>query len=391
MLLCVRALVEAGFLISPKSVLDPVQLVSFLGKASCLPYPSSTSAVGGLDAASPWGRQWAAPVQLPGPAKLACVPAWSWVPGRGAGSGGVKRWTGSGNRVRACVSNSSTVLLLSWHWRLMPWPHLSAYSFGFEPCLKPSSVWAGDLLPMWMGLGTRGAGGLELLFPSLESDPSPPPPPRKYASQHTTELHAVAWAVCLAGRLGMSSVTVLCGYCQTSNPATQCPELAPIMQGRRPGPRCGLGRFGSIGYATWMLVRYVVFCVCATVDLGLGGGGRGWLLWIAAGVLPCWSTVARLGYPSPMLCPAAGVVAATGAPRRRPPAATRRPANIKAGSWQVAWWLVRHLWLGAQAWLIFQRPCARLMHSLPPPLTWQAACTAKPRKTTPVKASRRQV
>ena len=29
----VRALVEAGFLIRPKSVLDPVQLVSFLGKA----------------------------------------------------------------------------------------------------------------------------------------------------------------------------------------------------------------------------------------------------------------------------------------------------------------------------------------------------------------------
>ena len=29
----VRALVEAGFLINPKSVLDPVQLVSFLGKA----------------------------------------------------------------------------------------------------------------------------------------------------------------------------------------------------------------------------------------------------------------------------------------------------------------------------------------------------------------------
>ena len=29
----VRVLVEAGFLISPKSVLDPVQLVSFLGKA----------------------------------------------------------------------------------------------------------------------------------------------------------------------------------------------------------------------------------------------------------------------------------------------------------------------------------------------------------------------
>ena len=29
----VRALVQAGFLISPKSVLDPLHLVSFLGKA----------------------------------------------------------------------------------------------------------------------------------------------------------------------------------------------------------------------------------------------------------------------------------------------------------------------------------------------------------------------
>ena len=34
------------------------------------------------------------------------------------------------------------------------------------------------------------------------------PPPRRYASQQTTELHAVAWAVRLAVHLGLSSVTV---------------------------------------------------------------------------------------------------------------------------------------------------------------------------------------
>ena len=34
------------------------------------------------------------------------------------------------------------------------------------------------------------------------------PPPRQYTSRQTTRLHAVAWVVCLAVRLGMSCVTV---------------------------------------------------------------------------------------------------------------------------------------------------------------------------------------
>ena len=46
--------------------------------------------------------------------------------------------------------------------------------------------------------------------------------------------------------------------------------------------------------------------------------------------------VARLGYPSPVLCPAAEAAARPSA-AARVAAATRTPGNIKAGSWQVAW------------------------------------------------------
>ena len=118
------------------------------------------------------------------------------------------------------------------------------------------------------------------------------PPPRRYASQQTTEPHAVAWAVWLAVRLGMSSVTVCsdsevalaqvlslraCSHLQhqqailrsfakvlwvsglvvrlvwvpsTSNPATPCPGLTPSTRDRMPRPKCGIGISRNICCAT---------------------------------------------------------------------------------------------------------------------------------------------
>ena len=86
----VHALVEAGFLISPKSVLDPVQLVSQEGPEpnnadGGLRYPSTASAVGGMDEAGPWRRGWAAPPPLPWLAKLARASAWARMPFWGRG------------------------------------------------------------------------------------------------------------------------------------------------------------------------------------------------------------------------------------------------------------------------------------------------------------------
>ena len=88
----VRALLETRVLPSLKSVLDPVQLVFFPGKA--LNLATRTTAchtqavlqlwVGWMQPAL-WGRQWAAPPQLPGPATLACAHAWFWVPFCGRG------------------------------------------------------------------------------------------------------------------------------------------------------------------------------------------------------------------------------------------------------------------------------------------------------------------
>ena len=73
-----------------------------------------------------------------------------------------------------------------------------------------------------------------------------------------------------------------------------------------------------------------------------------------------WFPVAYLEYHSPVLCHAAEAAArpstvaraaaATGVPRRRLPAATQS---------RLAKWPVRRLWPGTQAWLVFQRPCAR--------------------------------
>ena len=87
------------------------------------------------------------------------------------------------------------------------WPHLSAYCFGSERCLNPSFVWAGDLLACVDGAHDTGRWRVGALVPFFGVR-SFYPPHRKYASQQTTELHAVAWAVRLAVRLGMSSVIV---------------------------------------------------------------------------------------------------------------------------------------------------------------------------------------
>ena len=84
------------------------------------------------------------------------------------------------------------------------WPHLTAFNFGTEECLIVSSVWPGDLLACVDG--ARDAGrwrvGVLVPFPGVRSFYLPP---RRYANQQTTELHAVDWAVRMAVRLGPSS------------------------------------------------------------------------------------------------------------------------------------------------------------------------------------------
>ena len=93
-----------------------------------------------------------------------------------------------------------------------------------------------------------------------------------------------------------------------------------------------------------------MFCVYAHVDLGLRRGGGGW--WRGAvGVLPCWSTVTRLVYPSPVLCHGAEAAArpstVTGAAFRRHAKARLHEGWVMAG--RLARWPIRRLWLGAQA------------------------------------------
>ena len=87
------------------------------------------------------------------------------------------------------------------------WPHLSAFSFGFEPFLSASSVWAGDLLACMDGARDAGRWLVGALVPFFGAR-SFYPPPQRYDSQQTSELHAAAWAVQWAVRLGMSFVTV---------------------------------------------------------------------------------------------------------------------------------------------------------------------------------------
>ena len=74
------------------------------------------------------------------------------------------------------------------------WPHLLAYHFGSESCLNPSSVWAGDLLACVDGARDAGLWRVGALVPFFGVR-SFNLPHQKYASQQTTELHAVAWAV----------------------------------------------------------------------------------------------------------------------------------------------------------------------------------------------------
>ena len=108
----VRALVEAGFLISPKSVLEPVVLVSFLGKALNLSATTAEShpqallqlwvgwmrlAVGGDE-----GRRLRGFLGLLNwhvqPRGLGCFCG----RGRGDGYSGVGRWVGKGSQARVC-------------------------------------------------------------------------------------------------------------------------------------------------------------------------------------------------------------------------------------------------------------------------------------------------
>ena len=122
-------------------------------------------------------------------------------PGRGVGSGGVSWWTGSGNRAKVCLSNCSTVLLPSWHWRLSHGVLLPrnvappiGFQFWFRAMLERLLSFGGG--PAACMDGTRNAGrcrvGALVPFFGLRSFY---PTHRKYASEQTTKLHAVALAV----------------------------------------------------------------------------------------------------------------------------------------------------------------------------------------------------
>ena len=87
------------------------------------------------------------------------------------------------------------------------WTHRCAFRFGSETCLSPSVVWTGDLLACVDGARDAGRWRVGALVPCFGVR-SFFPAYKRYASQQNTELHAVSWAVRLAVRLGVRSVTV---------------------------------------------------------------------------------------------------------------------------------------------------------------------------------------
>ena len=186
-----RDLVQAGFLICPKSVLDPVQLVSFLGKA--LNLASRTVACHTQALVQLWagwmqlalgdggGLHLGSYLGLPDwhvrPRGLGCpfgAGAWCWL--RWVRTVEGERQPSHGLRVKILESLATLAALAAEPWAAparRAWPHLAAFNFGSGRYLTPATVWAGDMLACVDGI--QVVGGLVRLCPSWESDLSTRP------------------------------------------------------------------------------------------------------------------------------------------------------------------------------------------------------------------------
>ena len=87
------------------------------------------------------------------------------------------------------------------------WRHLKALQFGKEDRLTSSSLWIGDVIVCVDSARDAGCWRVGALVPGVGVRTHVAPPAR-FASQQTTELRGLAWAVRFAVRMGHKSVKV---------------------------------------------------------------------------------------------------------------------------------------------------------------------------------------
>ena len=221
----VRALIEAGFLISPKSVLDPVPVASFLGKELDLQARQIRSHEQALL------QLWAGWLRLAvgagndrhlqsflgllnwhvRPRGLGCpfaAGAYCWLRW-GRTVGGVKQ-PAQGFPLKMLGSLATLVAVAAEPWQAPggeAWRQLRALQFETEDRLSRSSLWCGGVVICVDGARDAGCWRVGALVPGVGVRTHVTPPTR-FASQQTTELRGVAWAVRFAVRTGHRSVTV---------------------------------------------------------------------------------------------------------------------------------------------------------------------------------------
>ena len=221
----VRALIEAGFLISPKSVLDPVPVASFLGKELALQVRQIKSHEQALL------QLWAGWLRLavgtgndrhlqsflgllnwhvrprgfgcPFAAGAYCWLRWDRM------VGGVKQ-PAQGFPLKMLGSLATLMAVAAEPWQApggVAWRQLKTLQFGSEDRLTNSSLWYGGVIICVDGARDAGCWRVGALVPGVGVRTHVTPPAR-FASQQTTELRGLAWAVRFAVRTGHKSVTV---------------------------------------------------------------------------------------------------------------------------------------------------------------------------------------
>ena len=221
----VRALIEAGFLISPKSVLDPVPVASFLGKELNLATRQVRSHeqallqlwVGWLRLAVGRGTDQHLQSFLGllnwhvRPRGFGCpfaAGAYCWLRW-GRTVGGVKQ-PARGFPLKMLNILATLTAVAAEPWQAPggeAWRQVKAFQFGKDDRLTSSSIWIGDVIVRVDGARDAGSWRVGALIPGVGVRTHVAPQAR-FASQQTTELRGLAWAVRFAVRKGHKSVTV---------------------------------------------------------------------------------------------------------------------------------------------------------------------------------------
>ena len=220
-----RALIEAGFLISPKSVLDPVPVASFLGKELDLQARQIKSHEQALL------QLWAGWLRLAvgtgndrhlqsflgllnwhvRPRGFGCpfaAGAYCWLRW-GRTVGGVKQ-PAQGFPLKMLGSLATLMAVAAEPWQAPggeAWRQLKTLQFGSEDRLTNSSLWCRGVIVCVDGARDAGCWRVGALVPGVGVRMHVTTPAR-FASQQTTELRGLAWAVRFAVRTGHKSVTV---------------------------------------------------------------------------------------------------------------------------------------------------------------------------------------